>query len=181
MGKWRSPRRDWLAKLRALTWDHLDVVGDPEVIPPRPLCVHVWRSVRSAGDTKTRRSRRTIALPTRCVQILEKHCADQEQAGLWSEYGYVFCTREGTPLDAANVRRSFRAICEAAGLDDHTWTPRELRHSFVSLLSDAGVPIEDIARLVGHGSHRDGLSQAAAAGFDWRNAGNGRALPSVGK
>ena len=30
------------------------------------------------------------------------------------------------------------------------WTPRELRHSFVSLLSDAGVPIEKIDRLVGH-------------------------------
>ena len=29
-------------------------------------------------------------------------------------------------------------------------TPQELRHSFVSLLSDAGVPIEEIARLVGH-------------------------------
>ena len=28
--------------------------------------------------------------------------------------------------------------------------PLELRHSFVSLLSDAGVTIEEIARLVGH-------------------------------
>jgi integrase len=28
--------------------------------------------------------------------------------------------------------------------------PRELRHSFVSLLSDAKVPIEVISRLVGH-------------------------------
>ncbi|MEV4064849.1 tyrosine-type recombinase/integrase [Nonomuraea dietziae] len=27
---------------------------------------------------------------------------------------------------------------------------RELRHSFVSVLSDSGVPIEDISRLVGH-------------------------------
>jgi hypothetical protein len=32
------------------------------------------------------------------------------------------------------------------------WTPRELRHSLVSLLSDAGVPIEDVSRLVGHSS-----------------------------
>jgi integrase len=32
------------------------------------------------------------------------------------------------------------------------WTPRELRHSFVSLLSDADVPIEHISRLVGHSS-----------------------------
>ena len=35
-------------------------------------------------------------------------------------------------------------------LDRADWTPRELRHSFVSLLSDAGVPLEDIAQLVGH-------------------------------
>jgi integrase len=27
---------------------------------------------------------------------------------------------------------------------------RELRHSFVSLMSDAGVPLEHISRLVGH-------------------------------
>ena len=32
------------------------------------------------------------------------------------------------------------------------WAPRELRHSFVSLLSDARVPIERISRLVGHRS-----------------------------
>jgi hypothetical protein len=39
---------------------------------------------------------------------------------------------------------------DAAGLDAAQWTPRELRHSFVSLLSDKGVPLEQIARLVGH-------------------------------
>ncbi|WP_020547452.1 tyrosine-type recombinase/integrase [Nonomuraea coxensis] len=32
------------------------------------------------------------------------------------------------------------------------WTPRELRHSFVSLLSDNGTPPEEISRLVGHSS-----------------------------
>ncbi len=41
-------------------------------------------------------------------------------------------------------------MIEAAGLNTADWTPRELRHSFVSLLSDAGVPIEQISRLVGH-------------------------------
>ena len=57
----------------------------------------------------------------------------------------------GTPVDASHVRRSFRTVA-AAGLDPHEWTPRELRHSFVSLLSDADVPIEHISRLVGHSS-----------------------------
>jgi site-specific recombinase XerD len=53
----------------------------------------------------------------------------------------VFASRVGTTLYAGNVRRSFRKVTEAAGLNPADWTPRELRHSFVSLLSDAGVPI----------------------------------------
>ena len=53
---------------------------------------------------------------------------------------------------AANVRRAFRSVVRRAGLDDEAWTPRELRHSFVSILSEAGVPLEEIARLVGHRS-----------------------------
>jgi integrase len=37
-------------------------------------------------------------------------------------------------------------------VDARHWTPRELRHSFVSLLSDSGIPVEEISRLVGHKS-----------------------------
>ncbi len=37
-----------------------------------------------------------------------------------------------------------------AGLVAKEWTPQELRHSFVSLLSDDGVSLEQISRLVGH-------------------------------
>jgi integrase len=68
------------------------------------------------------------------------------------EHDLVFCTHGGLPLDPANVRRSFRAMVSRAGLNDQVWKPRELRHSFVSLVSDAGVPWEDILRLVGHRS-----------------------------
>ena len=49
-------------------------------------------------------------------------------------------------LDDHNVRRQFRVITEAAGLG-RTWVPRELRHTFVSLLSAHGVPVEAIALL----------------------------------
>ena len=34
------------------------------------------------------------------------------------------------------------------------WTPRELRTTFVSLMSHQGVAIEEIARLVGHATTR---------------------------
>jgi site-specific recombinase XerD len=39
-------------------------------------------------------------------------------------------------------------------MDPMSWAPRELRHSFVSLLSSSGMPIEDIAHLVGHANTR---------------------------
>ena len=52
-----------------------------------------------------------------------------------------------------NIRRDFRrAIASAADVDPREWTPRELRHSFVSLLSASGIPLEEISRLVGHKS-----------------------------
>src|SRR5262249_49030551 len=59
----------------------------------------------------------------------------------------------GTPRSAGNVRRDFRVICEKAGLGKE-WSPRELRHSFVSMLSADGVATEDISHLVGHSSTR---------------------------
>ncbi|WP_433500414.1 tyrosine-type recombinase/integrase [Sphaerimonospora sp. CA-214678] len=55
-----------------------------------------------------------------------------------------------TALTAHNVRRDFRKILDDADLPGEDRSPREMRHSFVSLLSDSGVPIEDISRLVGH-------------------------------
>jgi len=51
------------------------------------------------------------------------------------------------------VRRDLRrAIRSAIAVDAQKWTLRELRHSFVSLLSDNDVPLEEISRLVGHKS-----------------------------
>ncbi|WP_218671701.1 hypothetical protein [Microbispora sp. GKU 823] len=65
-------------ELRALTWDHVDLEGDPKATPPVPPYVAVWRSVRSGGDTKTWKSRRTLALPQRCVDALRAQKAQQE-------------------------------------------------------------------------------------------------------
>lgn len=137
---------------RPLTWDHVHL-SPPNGAPPH---VEVWRSVRRHGDTKTRKSRRTIALPRQVVEVLEEHQRWQKQEraskGMaWSPTGLVFTTRSGGPLDAANVRRDFKAIVRKAGLAPE-WAPREMRHSFVSLLSDHGIPLERIALIVGHSS-----------------------------
>lgn len=142
-------------EMRSLRWDHVDLVGEPKADPPIPPHLMVWRSVRAKGETKTKKSRRTIALPERAVQALSQHGEVQnlwrgQNDVPWLEGDLVFITSNGTEFDAHNVRREFRAVVAAAGLNPMEWTPREMRHSFVSLLSDAGVPVEDISRLVGH-------------------------------
>jgi integrase len=143
---------------RALRWQHVDLDGAPAADPPVPPHVAVWRLVRARGETKTERSRRTLALPRLAVQALRglAEAQDRERAlagDRWQDTGLVFTSHLGGPLDAGNVRKMFKRTCTAAGIGDG-WTPRELRTSFVSLLSHRGVSIEEIARLAGHASTR---------------------------
>ena len=139
---------------RELRWDHVDLYGGPGAARPVPPSVAVWHSVRQGGDTKTAKSRRTLALPQTAIEALREHrkrqAEDRLAAGaLWQDHGLVFASSIGTPLDGANVRREFRKITQAAGVGPG-WAPRDLRHTFVSLMSADGVPIEEIARLAGH-------------------------------
>ena len=88
----------------------------------------MWRAKRAGGDTKRPKSRRTLALPRKCVEALReqrvRQAKDRLSAGpLWKDNGFVFASAVGTPLDDHNVRRQFRVITEAAGLGK-TWVPR---------------------------------------------------------
>jgi integrase len=132
---------------RALQWSEVDIDTGT---------MAVYRSVRAKGDTKTRKSRRALELPTRAVQALRTHhtrqAAERLAAGeLWQDHDLVFCREDGTPLDRWHVRKEFGKITKAAQLGPE-WSPRELRHSFVSILSAHDVRLEDISDLVGHSS-----------------------------
>jgi integrase len=140
-------------EMRALRWHGVDLAG-LDADPPAPPSVALVRSVRAGGDTKTRTSRRAVELPGRAGDSLQMlwdvracdHAETRDCSCL------VFVTSTGNEMAAHNVRRDFRKVMDAAGLTGREWTPRELRQSFVSLLSDAGVRVEVISRLVGHRS-----------------------------
>ena len=109
------------------------------------------------GPTKTAGSRRQLRLPLSTVESLRRHRERQVgQVALmgehWQDLGLVFPTSRGTLLDPANLRRSLRTVTELAGLG--RWHPHELRHSAASLLSAAGVPLEEVADVLGHTSTR---------------------------
>ena len=86
---------------RALRWEHVSF-GDPDATPPIPASAAVWRSVRAHGDTKTEKSRRTLALPHLAIDALQAHQQRQDQdrhaAGeRWDDQNLVFATRTGAP------------------------------------------------------------------------------------
>ena len=132
-------------ELRSLLWSDVDLDA---------RTVAVYRSVRASGDTKTPKSKRVLKLPVKAVEALKKHRASRRWRG--SRPGR--CGRS-TAWSSRRLwePRLTRTTCGArsgrsprqAGLGQE-WTPRELRHTFVSLLSANDVTLEVIARLVGH-------------------------------
>ena len=107
-------------------------------------------------ELKTKASRRTLSLPAATVDALRAHKAAQTAERLaapsWPEVGLVFTTRHGTTLSAPNMRRDLARLCAEAGVP--VVSPNELRHSAASILSDAGVPLEQIADVLGHATTR---------------------------
>ena len=113
---------------RALRWDHVVALVDDQWQPvveagfdSEQVAVFVWRAERAGGDTKTPKSRRTLALPRKCVEALREHrvrqAKDRLSAGpFWKDSGLVFASAVGTPQDDHNVRKQFRVITQAAGL-----------------------------------------------------------------
>jgi integrase len=141
-------------ELLALAWDDVDL-GARTLRVQRAL-VRVGGKVE-LGTTKTAASRRQLRLPAPTARALAEHRTrqDAQRAAVgehWQEHGLVFPTGLGTLLDPANLRRGLRYVTERAGLG--RWHPHELRHSAASLLSAAGVPLEEVADVLGHTSTR---------------------------
>jgi integrase len=133
-------------ELRKLTWDLVDL--DAGVI-------HVWRSASRSGDVKTPKSKRSLTLPKRALVALTAHkgrqAAEREAAGeAYHGNNLVFCHEDGTMYtrDALNWR--FGKMTRQAGIGH--WHAHEGRHTAVSIMSNNGVSIQDIADTVGHKS-----------------------------
>ena len=142
-------------ELTGLRWSDVDLDAGRLTVE---VSLKSERTGLRVGETKTPKSRRPLTLPQPVIEALRTQRKRQREdqlkapAGVWRDTGHVFTTTIGTPLDPSNLRAAFDKITERAGLGH--WTPNELRHSAASLLSAAGVPLEEIADVLGHTSTR---------------------------
>ncbi len=97
------------------------------------------------GPTKTKRGRRTLALPAGLVTTLLAHRA----ASPPNEHELMFTTVLGEALELSNLRsRNFAAVQKRAGLSG--FNLYSLRHTHATLLLLAGVHPKVVSERLGH-------------------------------
>ena len=132
--------------------------------PSRPtLAVATWSQTGNAlqriegtyrlVEPKTNRSRRTLALPEIAAAAIWAHYNRQQdakaQAGpTWEDWGLVFTTPRGTPLNRHVVTKEFQNLLEQVGLPRQRF--HDLRHTCASLLLAQNVQARDVMEVLGH-------------------------------
>jgi integrase len=130
-------------ELLGLQWGDIDWRG---------RFVQVQRSlVRGLLTTPKNHQRRRVDLSPQLRAELRRWRG--QQSASWLARGrprpvWVFSSTQGIPLDEANVRKAFNQILDRASL--HRRGPHQMRHTFASLLLQAGVPITYVSRQLGH-------------------------------
>lgn len=136
-------------ELAGLRWPYVDIDSNEPSIDVAERVLEVDKRYVGQAEPKTAKGRRRIGLHPLLVAALHKHREDMEILERYDPDGFVFCTRNGTPMSIANLRRGFGQLCERAGLGSG-WTTYELRHSFVSLVADQLDDLVKVADLAGH-------------------------------
>jgi integrase len=136
-------------ELTGLMWEDVD---------PEAGVIRVRHSLKrtpdglQALDLKTEASRRTLRMPASWpgwAALRVQQAADRLALGeAYEDHGLVFCTEAGGGRNRDHVRLQFAQVCDWAGI--RRFQPRETRHTYVSVRSDAGESIEDISAAVGH-------------------------------
>ena len=139
------------SELAGLKWDHVDLVnGRLSVIA---TLQRIIGQGLVAGQPKTPRSRRSIALASDAIELLHSLRGRQiEQrldfGELWMNSGYVFTQEGGKPINPPSVSKDFASIVRKAELPHLTF--HGLRHAHATLALTAGINPKIVSERLGH-------------------------------
>jgi integrase len=105
------------------------------------------------SQPKTKSGKRTIILGKKTVDKLREHwlrqLKEKQIAGnRWKENDLIFPSTIGTPINQANLYRSFKDLLRSAGLPDIRF--HDLRHTAATLMLNHGVAPIIVSRRLGH-------------------------------
>jgi integrase len=148
-----AERKRLKGELKASKGDHakhVEIIADLVAIRKQLKAV---QATLVLVEPKSVRSRRSIRMPALVVNALKAHRVRQLQerlaaGGDWTELDFVFPTSLGTPMDASNVTRAFKAVLVSAKLP--SLRVHDLRHTAASLLLAQGIAPRTIMEILGH-------------------------------
>lgn len=106
------------------------------------------KTLRIIGETKTKKSNRTIPLNARAKEALLFYKALQEKEGL--QTSYVIATNTGQIVQNGAFQNMLNNMLKHLGIS-HVGI-HALRHTFATTLIHAGVNIKTVSELLGHSS-----------------------------
>lgn len=124
--------------------------------------VRVAKSVKRIGgiyvyeNLKSRSSRRDLPLAPRAEEALRAWQAQQEAdrqlvGEAWGNaWNLVFTNSVGAPVHPTHALKRFQRLMKGAGLPPIRL--HDLRHTYATMLIEAGVPIKVVSELLGHSS-----------------------------
>lgn len=106
------------------------------------------------GETKSRRTRRVVALDTATVAVLREHRRRQYVERLragpgWEDLDLVFCDEFGGMIDPATFTRTTKRLAIEAGVPPLTPHPAA-RHTWATLALSSGVHSKVVQERLGH-------------------------------
>lgn len=140
-------------EILGLRWTEVDLDGGTVRV------VRAIQRIKGQGyvvsEPKTERGRRAIALPKITVIALKERQRQQSAEKVlaeedWQDQGLVFTTQIGTPLDARNVLRHFKAALQQAELPEMRF--HDLRHTAATLLLLQEIHPKIVQEMLGHSS-----------------------------
>lgn len=139
------------AEIFGLRWS--DVLWSTGLMNVQRQVQRVPKQGWSFMEPKTRAGRRMVPIGAGAIEALrrqkERQAIEKAVAGKrWQEYGLVFTTAIGTPMDAHNLRKDFIAVLKEAGLPEVRF--HDLRHSAASLMLNHNIPVLVVSKILGH-------------------------------
>ena len=137
-----------LGEAQALRWRSVKGVLSNESNQPLQIDVVASWDNGPAGELepKSRAGRRSVPCPEILRPYLEGHRVDTGRGG----DDLVFGKSGSVPFERTTIRRRADRVWRKAGLEPID--PHECRHSYVSLMHAAGIPLERIGDYVGRTS-----------------------------
>lgn len=135
-------------EILGLRWKDIDL--EKGYLYVRQTLSHDGKTFLSGAKTKA--SIRTIGLSDKTIETLKVHkqYSDKvrQECSSYQEMDLVVCTQMGTPLNPANLRRTYNRLIEKAELPKIRF--HDLRHTHATLLLSEGINVKVISERLGH-------------------------------